>query len=116
MTATLPDAVPVELYGRDSGPHDWYYETSSLYHNGREIASGFPDISCLDINQKVGFLLSAEGHLHIYVNGRHITKAASGLPVNQRIWGIVDVYGRCTKIRSELLKGEWDSVCIMLWL
>ena len=33
-------------------------------------------------------------------------KVASGLPVNNRLWGAVDMYGKCTKIKSELLSGE----------
>ena len=82
MTATLPDGVPVELYGRDSGPTDWYYVDSSLYHNGREIQSGLADLSSLEVNQKVGVLLSADGYLHVYLDGGHIRKAASCLPVN----------------------------------
>ena len=37
-------------------------------------------------------------------------KVASGLPVNNHLWGEVDVYGNCTKIKSELLSGELDGV------
>ncbi|CAI8030335.1 hypothetical protein GBAR_LOCUS17198 [Geodia barretti] len=54
------------------------------------------------LTKKVGVLLSADGYLHIYLDGGHIRKAASCLPVNQQL---VDVYGRCTKIKSELLRG-----------
>ena len=34
-------------------------------------------------------------------------KVASGLPVKSHLWGAVDVYGKCTKIKSELLSGKW---------
>ena len=102
VTATLPDGVPVKLYGRVSGPTDWYYVDSSLYQN---VQSGLADLSSLEVNQKVGVLLSADGYLHVYLDGQHIREAASGLPVNQQL---VDVYGRCTKIKSELLRGESD--------
>ena len=33
---------------------------------------------------------------------------ATGLPVNKPLWGAVDVYGNCTKIKSEMLSGELD--------
>jgi GTPase SAR1 family protein len=32
-----------------------------------------------------------------------VKKVASGLPVNNHLWGAVDMYGNCTKIKSELL-------------
>ena len=41
-------------------------------------------------------------------------KVASGLPVNDHLWGVVDVYGNCTKIKSELLSGELDGIAFML--
>ena len=41
-------------------------------------------------------------------------KVASGLPVNNHLWGAVDVYGNCSKIKSELLSGELDGVCMYI--
>ena len=41
-------------------------------------------------------------------------KVASGLPVNDHLWGAVDVFANCTKIKSELLSGELDGIAFML--
>ena len=41
-------------------------------------------------------------------------KVASGLPVNNHLWGAVSVYGKCTKIKSELLSGELNGVCMYI--
>ena len=41
-------------------------------------------------------------------------KVASGLPVNDHLWGVVDVIGDCTKIKSELLSGELDGIAFVL--
>ena len=41
-------------------------------------------------------------------------KVASGLPVNDHLWGVVNVYGKCSKIKSELLSGELDGIAFML--
>ena len=109
MTAAIPDELFFSLFGPSTGPHNWEYIESSLYHNGKKLVSGLPDLCGLDINQKVGLLLSPDGDLHVYLDGRHITKAASGLPVNQPLWGLVNVYSNCSKIKSELLSGEWDN-------
>ena len=37
---------------------------------------------------------------------------ATGLPVHQAIFGAVDVHGKCAKIKSEILSGELDGVCM----
>ena len=41
-------------------------------------------------------------------------KVASGLPVNNHLWGAVDVCWKCSKIKSELLSGELDGVCMYI--
>ena len=70
----------------------------------------------LNINQKVGLLLSPDGDLHVYLDGQHIMKAASGLPVDKPLWGLVNVYANCSKMKSELLSGEWDNGVVVVLL
>ena len=115
MTATLPNEVPSFLSWADSGSHEWNYKWSSLWHNTMEISTDLPDLKHLQPHQTVGLLLTAEGHLHIYHDGRHTKNVATGLPVNHHLWGAVDVYGNCIKIKSELLSGELDGVCMCLY-
>ena len=115
MTATLPNVVPSVLPGYDSGLHEWNYRWSSLYHNGREISTDLPYLGNLKHHQTVGLLLTSDGQLHVYHNGRHTKKVATNLPVNHHLWGAVDVRGDCTNIKSELLSGELDGVCMYLY-
>ena len=115
VTTTLPNEVPSYLPWRDSGPHEWNYMLSSLYHNGRAISTDLPDLEHLKHHQTVGLLLTSDGQLHVYHDGRHTKKVATNLPVNHHLWGAVDVNGRCTKIKSELLSGELDGVCMYLY-
>ena len=88
---------------------------SSLYHNGRKIPTGLPDLEHLKRHQTVGLLLTSDGQLHVYHDGRHTKKVATNLPVNHHLWGAVDVCLNCTKIKSELLSGELDGVCMYLY-
>ena len=76
MTATLPDVVPSLLPWDESGPHEWNYEGTSLYHNGRELSSGLPDLDYLKPEQRVGLLLTASGDLHVFFDRRHVKKVA----------------------------------------
>ena len=114
MTATLPDEVPFTLYGERTGPQDWYYMGNRIYNNGKKCSPELPDIYNCNTNQTIGLLLSSNGHLHIYFDGHHLT-TVSGLPVDSHLWGAVDVYGDCTKIKSELLSGELDGVYMYLY-
>ena len=109
MTATLPDEVPSYLFGGNTGPQDWVYAAGFIYNNGNTCSPKLPNIRTLNANQTIGLLISSDGGLNFYVDGHHLT-TVSGLPVDSHLWGAVDVCGRCTKIKSELLSGELDGV------
>ena len=109
VTTTLPDSVPDYLPLSDAGGHEWNYWDRSLWHNGS--SSGFPHLPSLDdltTNQSVGLLVTTNGQLHLYLDGRHVQEVATGLPVTTPLWGAVDVYGGCIKIKSEILSGELE--------
>ena len=76
MTAILPDVVPSDLSWKESGPHEWNYEGKSLWHNGRELSSGLPNLFNLKPHQRVGLLLTASGDLHVFIDRRHVKKVA----------------------------------------
>ena len=113
MTTTLPDNVPSYLYGSDAGPDQWYYIDKSLYHNGKRAI--FPDIPYLHklrTQQRVGIQITENGELNIFIDGNYKKTVATGLPVHQAIFGVVDVRSKCTKIKSDILSGELDGVCM----
>ena len=37
------------------------------------------------------------------MDGHHIGRGWTGLPVDRPLWGVVDVYGKCAKIKAEVL-------------
>ena len=112
MTTTLPDNVPYELSGSDAGPDQWYYFGKLLYHNRKQTK--FPDLPSLHklkTQQRVGIQITENVELNIFIDGNYMKTVATGLPVHQAIFGVVDVGDRCTKIKSEILSGELDGVC-----
>ena len=76
VTATLPDVVPSYLPLDESGPHEWNYVYTSLYHNRRELSSDLPNLYNLKPHQSVGLLLTASGDLHVFIDRRHVKKVA----------------------------------------
>ena len=104
VTTTLPDSVPGYLPTYGAGGHEWNYYTRSLFHNGSY--SDFPHLP--STNQSVGLLVTANGQLHLYLDGRHVQEVATGLPVCTPLWGAVDVGDNYIKIKSEILSGELE--------
>ena len=107
MTATLPHSVPHYLPLTEAGSDEWYYYDNSLYHNKSSTEfPNMPSLNDLSIHQSVGLQISTDGQLNLFFNGKHMDCVATGLPVNKPLWGAVDVYASCTKIKSEMLSGE----------
>ena len=109
VTATLPHSVPAVLPVTGTGSDEWYYRGKRLYHNqsSTEFLS-MPSLHDLSIHQSVGLQVSTNGQLHLFIDEQHVECVATGLPVNIPLWGVMDVYGNCTKIKSEMLSGESD--------
>ena len=111
MITALPGRVPYDLPDSDAGPHEWYYLGRTLYHNkqSREFP-GVPSLDHLTSGQRVGLLVTTDGQVHLFLDGQHIKKIATGLPVDTPLWGAVSVGYNCTKIKSEILSGESGGV------
>ena len=113
MTTTLPDNMPSVLYGSDAGPDRWHYDDQLLYHNRKRTEfPDLPSLSELKTQQRVGIQITENGDLNIFIDGNSMKTVATGLPVHQAIFGVVDVGGKFAKIKSEILSGELDGVCM----
>ena len=113
VTSALPGSVPSSLqYKNQASSNEWLYRGNQLLHN--ETATAFPHLPSLNDRPPVGFsvglLIDNTGALHIFFNGTSSKRLATGLPINKRLWGVVDVYGYCSKIKSEMLSGKLDGV------
>ena len=118
VTSALPESVPFTLHliyrECQASSNEWLYCGNQLLHNRR--ATPFPHLPSLDDRPSVGFsvglLIDNTGALHIFFNGMSSKRLATGLPINKHLWGVVDVGGNCSKIKSEMLSGKLDSVSV----
>ena len=109
VTATLPHSMPHYLPTTAAGSDEWYYNDNSLYHNRSYTEfPNIPSLNNLSIHESVGLQISTNGELIMFIDEQHMQCIATGVPVNKPLWGAVDVCGRCTKIKSEMLSGELD--------
>ena len=113
VTTTVPDEVPTELPLRNASNNEWYYYGNTLFHNHSSTDySHLPSLRNFKVGNKIGLLLLPNGKLHLFLDGKNSAQLATGLPVHKSLFGAVDVYERCTKIKSEILSGELDGVCL----
>ena len=113
VTATLPDQVPRDLPLSGAGSDEWYYEDQSLYHNRKETDfHHLPSTRDLKTGERVAIQITDTGKMNIFFNGKFSETIASDLPTDTHLYGAVDVCFRCSKIKSELLSGELDGVCM----
>ena len=113
VTTTVPDEVPYYLPDYGASNNEWYYWGNTLYHNHSHTNySHLPSLDDFEVGNKIGLLLLPNGELHLFLDGKNSAQLATGLPVHKSLFGVVDVIGRCTKIKSEILSGELDGVCL----
>ena len=112
VTTTVPDEVPYELPTGGASNNEWYYRCNTLFHNHSSTNYfHLPSLYDFKVGNKIGLLLLPNGTLHLFLDGKISAQLATGLPVHKSLFGTVDVYSRCTKIKSEILSGELDGVC-----
>ena len=113
VTTTVPDEVPEYLPNYGANNNEWYYDGNTLYHNHSSTKySHLPSLHNFEVGNKIGLLLLPNGELHLFLDGKNSAQLVAGLPVHKSLFGAVDVGDRCTKVKSEILNGELDVVCL----
>ena len=110
VTTTVPDEVPHYLPTDGASNNEWYYFDNTLFHN--HSRTNYSHLPSLHHFNNVGLLVLPNGELHLFLDGKNSARLATGLPVHKSLYGAVDVRWRCSKIKSEIMSGELDSVCL----
>ena len=114
VTSVLPEKVPGFLrIGYQASSNEWLYSGSELLHNGTATdLSHLRSLDNLSCDECVGLFIDKTGSLHIFLNGTYSGRIATGLPMRKKLWGVLDVFFDCTKIKSEMLSGIFVGVCV----
>ena len=112
MTTTVPDKVPYTLPTRDARNYEWTYSGKTLFHNLSSTEVSYPNLDDGEVGNKVGLLITSNRELHLFFDEKLVCKLATGLPVENPVFGTVDVQHSCFMIKSEILSGELDGVYI----
>ena len=83
----------------------WYLYGNEMKHNGQEKTVSI-NLVDLHVGQSVGLLVTGDGDLHLFVDGKHREMVWSGLPTDQPLWGAADVCANCVKIKADILRGK----------
>ena len=110
---TVPYKVPHRLPLYSASNNELYYSDNTLYHNNSSTDySHLLSLHDFKVGNKIGLLLLPNGEIHLFLDGKNSAQLTTGLPVHKSLFGAVDAYGTCTKIKSEILSGELDGVCL----
>ena len=98
----------------DPGPTSFYdlmgkdyrvYVGNRVHHDGREQ---IPSISTLDLveGQSIGCCITRDGDLEIYINRQKKAVGMRNVPMDEPLWGVVDILRSDVIIQSEFYCGE----------
>ena len=107
ITTKQPSDVPDGLYSYRTGRNNWIIADQHTHHlSQRSLIPDLPLMHELTLGQSVGLAISPKSEIHIFFNGTHLDKIWTYIPVGTPIWGVVDIFGECNMIKSEILSGE----------
>ena len=116
MTVECPDEIEVpydvtELY---ESKNYWLLSATTVHHQGKRKELKL-NVKELTVGDTIGCSIHEDGTLQYYVNGKDRGVGwDEKLPVNQAVYGIVDVWGRVTKIRSLFHYGKCKCMLTLL--
>ncbi len=63
------------------------------------------------MGDSLGIMMTLEKEVHLFVNGvwrRSIR--VDEYPLNETVWGVANVFGRCTQVKAEICSGKLTLV------
>jgi hypothetical protein len=100
LTTTDPETLRHARMEADSHktPNSWILDGSQLISSKRGRRDGYPSLSSIKTDSIITVILDAEGNLRFEYDGVDQGVAQSGLPLDQEIWGVIDLYGKTDQV------------------
>ena len=104
-TSGLPQLQCVSPY--QNYEHLLYIDDDDVWYKGEELCKLDFNTWQLKVGQSLGILLTRERDLHWFVDNKwrgmvHV----DDYPLDRPLWGVADVFGRCTQVKAEICNGE----------
>ena len=102
--------VPDSAWSLRTSGNYWILAFSTVFHQKRRKKVEI-NLKDLKVGDTIGCSIHEDGTLHYYVNGKDRGVGwDEKLPVNQAMYGIVDVCGGVTKVRSLFHYGKYKCM------
>ena len=111
MTTNCPDSIEIPIDGfafaYTRQYRSWFLDYCRGFHSNYTSNRSKDHIALIDlkVGQRVGLCVTQSGELHCYVDGIDKETLCTGLPTDVSYWGIVDVFGKTTKVQLMSPKG-----------
>ncbi len=86
---------------------------STLHYNDKKLCDLGFNTGDFTPGQLLGLLLTRDRECHWFLDGEwrgsvHVKE----LPLNQPMWGVVDVYAQCEQVRADICTGKPPPQCV----
>ena len=104
VTTQSPDKaeIPSDATMYSSKSDYWILTYNQAYNSDFVTFLGF-SLEDLSMGQSVGVSVTTSGKLYLYVDGKFHSLVWKGLPTDKQYWGVADVYGSVSSIKSTLI-------------
>ena len=82
---------------------DYWILTYNQAYNSEFVTFLKFSLANLLVGQSVGVSVTTSGKLYLYVDGKFHSLVWKGLPTDKQYWGVADVYGSVSSIKSTFI-------------
>ena len=83
----------------------WLFQSNKVWHDKMEQKISF-SASRVNVGNSLGCCITEGGDFEININRRKRAVGWRKVPVDQSLWGVVEICGKAVKIQSEFYCGE----------
>ena len=104
VTTQSPDKakIPSDATMFSSKSDYWILTCDQAYNSDFCTFINF-SLEDLSVGQSIGVSVTTSGKLYLYVDGKFHSLVWKGLPTDQQYWGMADVYGPISSIKSSFI-------------
>ena len=103
LTTQCPDNIKIPEYVEKFSSSKYWIILSNVVINSDQNRRLTFNLNNLSVGQSVGCSVTLNGELHCYVDGKFQCVGWTGLPTDIPYWGVADIFGQATKIKSEFV-------------
>ena len=105
VNPTVESNIPWHAGVYYSSSEHWMLNGSKVFHNEQKKSIS-SNIHSLKPGESAAIAVDDKGDLHFFYKSKHVSVIWEGLPMKP-YWGFVDVFGKVSSVKVEILQSEY---------